>query len=544
LDLSFWISDFNRLRLGRCVGHRQAIEKRHWIPLSRIWKPKSEPAPNIFAKLPDSHIRQYPSKRDFSCDRQGSAPDKGKAVSTCATTKFDEGMPAMLAKNTILSLVLVTGLSSIGFAQSAVRWAPNLPAAQQMAAQQGRLVLIHFHGPNCLACAKVEQNVLSRPEVAQAIQAEFVPVKVDVAEFPAIRQQYGVTSWPSDVVVKPSGEMQYRTISAQDPHRYVSVLQRVADWVRENSSPRVASNGGVGGYDRAPATATNPNGRYSAGETPSQDQYDRRPPVAPPATGGPSAGYDPRDTGYGQPTAPRYDSSARYERRPANDYSTVPPATGGPRYTDPLGSRQPSQPVATGQPYASRPPVDPWAAQGSAADTRGTNAPLYDPHAGRAPSYDPGAARGYAPPSRQDDYRTASLAPPYRPGPPAAAMNKKPPLCMEGYCPVTLMGSNAQWKKGDARFGAIHRGKTYLFAGEEEQRAFLANPDAYSPILSGNDPIAFVEQGQVVPGKRTHGIFYGKQVYLFASEQNLQKFWQSPQRYATIVFDTMQRAGR
>ena len=444
----------------------------------------------------------------------------------------------MLAKNTILSLVIVTLVSSVGFGQSAIRWAPNLPVAQQMAAQQGRLVLIHFNGPNCPACNKVEQNVLSRPDVAQAIEAEFVPVKVNVAEFPAIRQQYGVTSWPSDVVIKPSGEMQYRTISVQDPHRYVSVLQRVADWVRTNSGSQVASNGGAGGYGSAGPTATNSTGRPTTGSLPNDNRYNQRPPVAPPATGGTSPGYDPRDDGYGQSTAPRY------QRRPATDYSAAPPATGGPRYNDPLASRQPSQPAATGQPYASRPPADPRTTQAPAYDPRSTQAPPYNPNAGRAPAYDRNTTPQYAPQSRQDDYRTASLAPPYRPAPPAAATNKKPPVCMEGYCPVTLMGTSSQWKKGDVRYGAIHRGKTYLFAGEKEQRAFLANPDAYSPILSGNDPIAFVEQGQVVSGKRTHGIFYGKQVYLFASEQNLQKFWQSPQRYATIVFDTMQRGGR
>ena len=70
---------------------------------------------------------------------------------------------------------------------------------------------------------------------------------------------------------------------------------------------------------------------------------------------------------------------------------------------------------------------------------------------------------------------------------------------------------------------------------------FLATPDRFSPVLSGNDPVAYIDQGRLVDGDRTHGLTYNGVLYLFASEQNLEAFWASPQRYAAQVQQAMLR---
>ena len=85
---------------------------------------------------------------------------------------------------------------------------------------------------------------------------------------------------------------------------------------------------------------------------------------------------------------------------------------------------------------------------------------------------------------------------------------------------------------GDRRWGAVHRGRTYLFTGPEEQRRFFADPDRYAPAISGNDVVLAAEQGQPVPGMREHGVFFGNHVYLFASEATLDKFARNPNLYA------------
>ena len=85
-----------------------------------------------------------------------------------------------------------------------------------------------------------------------------------------------------------------------------------------------------------------------------------------------------------------------------------------------------------------------------------------------------------------------------------------------------------KWVKGDPQWGAMHRGRTYLFSGPEEQKRFLANFDKYAPALSGYDCVQYGQQGALVDGKRAHGIFYHGQIFLFADEASLVQFWEAP----------------
>ena len=50
-------------------------------------------------------------------------------------------------------------------------------------------------------------------------------------------------------------------------------------------------------------------------------------------------------------------------------------------------------------------------------------------------------------------------------------------------------------------------------------------------MVSGNDVVLAVEQGQIAPGMRQHGVFYQGRVYLFSSEATLQKFSANPAAY-------------
>ena len=110
---------------------------------------------------------------------------------------------------------------------------------------------------------------------------------------------------------------------------------------------------------------------------------------------------------------------------------------------------------------------------------------------------------------------------------------------MDGYCPVTLL-KNDVWKQGDPRYGVVHRGRLYLFAGPDEKEQFFANPDDFSPVLAGVDAVYLADSGEATEGQRTHGVVYRKRVYLFSSEENLQRFWQSPERYAAPIRQAME----
>jgi YHS domain-containing protein len=147
---------------------------------------------------------------------------------------------------------------------------------------------------------------------------------------------------------------------------------------------------------------------------------------------------------------------------------------------------------------------------------------------------------------------------------PAATASKAPilpPLGLDGYCVVALHDYNKKvaeaqeaggkpdpswqgWVKGNKKFGAIHRGRLYLFGSPDSQKTFLADPDRYAPALSGYDPVVFNETQKLVDGKRSIGLCYNGQVFCFASEASLQKFMSSPKPFAETVYQAMLRSDK
>jgi YHS domain-containing protein len=103
--------------------------------------------------------------------------------------------------------------------------------------------------------------------------------------------------------------------------------------------------------------------------------------------------------------------------------------------------------------------------------------------------------------------------------------------------------------KGNERWGAVHRGQTYLFAGPEEQQAFLANPDQFSPVLAGMDVVALAAEGRVVQGHREFGVLYdddGKgprpnRIYLFDSAGTRDRFEATPESYVQPVLQALRQ---
>jgi len=490
----------------------------------------------------------------------------------------------------ILLPTLLTSLLSLVLASHAVaepqgvRWQNDLESAMRLASQTHRLVLVHFWAPWCKPCMQLERNVFNQAGLARSLEMRYIPVKVNTDQFPAIARRYGVANVPTDVVLSADGRMVARVNSPPNWQAYAKQMAQIAS----RQSP-VADNRAMALDRTTRADRRGPSQRPVAwpgsqptgtgtpypsadlpGATANAGSPNRRTP--PPA----NHPYGPISQSFASPvTSPTVGTPGRvpYGRQAGAD-RPYPMATGSqPAYaapnsascatTQPLGNyRSPlrNAPVAggygspaVGQAATSRPPAN--APVGLANRPATSSQPIgqrptssSQPPRWSTPAQTPrtsqaGPGSGGPPPSGQPAvpaFSQATASPRQPIGSRAAAASKpgQPSLGLDGYCPVTLR-TKQQWVPGDRRWGAIHRGRTYLFATRAAQQQFLADPDEFSPVLSGLDPVAIVDAHQAIAGQRRHGVFYGGRVYLFSSEASLHQFSGDPERYVQGVRQAM-----
>lgn len=436
------------------------------------------------------------------------------------------------------ALVLLLALQASLFATDAIHWAPDLDTARRVAAERNMLVYVHFQGDNCPPCRSLEANVFSQPSFAQSLEKNFVPVNINGSQNPDVAKQFGVDCWPQDVIITPGGKFLYRSLSPQDQGRYESMLALVA----AKAKPQPASPGGPSStmVAQAASNTTPAPGQPLPSQTSPQQPAQQTAMTGPSQNGSrySSYGSNPAPTqtsGYG-PAAPQQEVAPTSRFANSNSVPTGSPMgpSSSPQSRFTSNGPAPQAPASQNQVSPARPaaPQSAYAMQPSQPAPRSSFV-SQQPEAS-APTQT--AVSQLAPPQQS----FAQQAPPQQASPqqPAAAPANEPKFAMDGYCPVTLL-EHWKWQKGDPRWGANHQGQIYLFSSQAEQQKFLANPNQYSPVLSGIDPVAFLSKGEVIKGDRRYGMTFRGSVYLFSSEENLQAFYNDSQRYSTMVQQAM-----
>jgi YHS domain-containing protein len=106
-------------------------------------------------------------------------------------------------------------------------------------------------------------------------------------------------------------------------------------------------------------------------------------------------------------------------------------------------------------------------------------------------------------------------------------------VALGGNCPVCVIEMK-KWMKGDTRFSAQYDGKTYLFPGEEQRMMFLNNPAKYVPALGGDCTVCLAEMKKQVPGSIRFASLHRGRLYLFPGEEQRNMFLKNPDKYADV----------
>ena len=486
-------------------------------------------------------------------------------------------LPTTRATLFLISVLIISDSSL--HARDHVPWVHDIATAQQMAATNHLLVLLHFSADDCPPCRQLERKIFNKRIFGHAIGELFVPVNVNVNKHPELKQRFNITAWPTDVVITPDGREVHRMTSPQDMTMYLDTLRKVV-WRHKTTAPGAmvanattpGAPGSAPGEPTAPFASMRPAPQQVAGsslsgptanaagvsslppspmaQTPMTNVHVARPgtqipghsvagnvagysmPVGDSAMSAPAVygGANPAVTSPPMTNPSVYGATAGFTPPPSPTYSAAPasvqnqyvapPVPTAPRVTHPPV-------VAESSLYGPPPMASPPTAAAPGTDSAYSAAPAATPQPPAAAARPPATA----PPTAHSAVQPATnLAGPGEQEPVvqvSAQTAQQPMMGLEGYCPVTLY-ENERWAAGDAKWGARHRGRVYLFQTAAAQQRFLAEPDRYSPVLSGFDPVLFLETGQLVEGNRAHGLRVKQSIVLFSSEETLARFAQDP----------------
>lgn len=458
--------------------------------------------------------------------------------------------------------------------EAGVAWHESYAAAQSASQSSQRPVLVIFTASWCEACQHLDSRLWANPEAAALVEACYEPVLVDVDVDPALARRMGISHIPSACVTNANDQL----LTTFDlPPTASSFVAQAARALQETAATAVAPSTTIANsFPSEPPQA-------SPSQTPQQ-------PAAAPQASAFTAQAAATPTA-NQPQ--RYaESGSRYSQRPASSFAGQSPPPAPAAFPG-----QPPAELASPAANTAASDAPPWLA-GAATGTAAAPAAYQQQaqpqsHSAFHPGYSPTPQA--APAAQQGGYASApgafaatgptSTATPQPTSPPAidsAAMAtdradkdedtkakssflstlQKPfslmmggaeeeeedtppadtpahtpspyPVGLDGYCPVTL-AEQAKWIEGRAQWGVQHRGRTYLFAGADEQQRFLANPDRYAPALSGDDVVVAFEAGSQIPGQRRYGVTYQSRIYLFSSLETRSRFAANPQAYASRV---------
>lgn len=190
-----------------------------------------------------------PSEDCDTCGGEGWLGD-GQPRSDCpdCNTKWDNhfrGVTKMVDKPEVKEpLTAETELKKTAsdYKTPAINWHYNLTKAKAAAKRTDREILVHFWFEGCGPCVAIQRNVLQKPEVVEYVNANYIPIKIDVkAEFgggltngqawrKTLRMGNHEIPCPSEVVLKPDGTlraMKLTPCATATPAEYIQHLKEL-----------------------------------------------------------------------------------------------------------------------------------------------------------------------------------------------------------------------------------------------------------------------------------------------------------------------------
>lgn len=98
--------------------------------------------------------------------------------------------------------------------KASVQWHHDLKAAHKVSVATGRPLLILFGASWCIHCREFERETLSDPTLVRYVNAQFVPVHLDLDKDKRVAQILDVKSVPTSVILSPEADLMGSAVGA------------------------------------------------------------------------------------------------------------------------------------------------------------------------------------------------------------------------------------------------------------------------------------------------------------------------------------------
>ncbi len=126
-----------------------------------------------------------------------------------------------------LIALVVFGISTGTLPAANVNWLDNFEAAVSKAAELKKPLLIHFYADWCIPCKRLDRVVFGDRQLAESIDKDYVPLKVNLELHPRLAERFGITSIPADVILTPTGEVIANQLSPSNVEQYSKNLAKM-----------------------------------------------------------------------------------------------------------------------------------------------------------------------------------------------------------------------------------------------------------------------------------------------------------------------------
>ena len=145
------------------------------------------------------------------------------------------------------ALLLVAGLANASETAGGVTWIRSEPDAFARAKSEHKFVILYLEAVWCHWCHVMDQKTYGNPDVRKALDAHYVPLRIDQDSRPDLANRYRPWGWPATIVFSENGDEIVKRQGFIEPERMAKLLDAI---VKDPSPEELAEE-----ESTAPATS-------------------------------------------------------------------------------------------------------------------------------------------------------------------------------------------------------------------------------------------------------------------------------------------------